>query len=159
MSWAFAGNRPKTAEYEEMVIAYWKTQEEAAPQNAFYQQGEMANEAAPVCIDSGDDVAAARAALPQIKDADPKLYAQQTAFLPYLTGYVALYTGDSTEALRDLSQANQSDAYIQCLIGMAYEKAGDQQRALEIYRKAAAAGTQPAGSVCAPLYSRQTEIG
>jgi Flp pilus assembly protein TadD len=36
------------------VIAYWATRETAEPQNAFYQQGEMANEAARVCIDNGD---------------------------------------------------------------------------------------------------------
>ncbi len=36
-----------------MVIDYWKTREQAEPQNAFYQQGEMANEAARVCIDVG----------------------------------------------------------------------------------------------------------
>jgi tetratricopeptide (TPR) repeat protein len=37
-----------------MVIGYWKTRERDEPQNAFYQQGEMANEAARVCIDAGD---------------------------------------------------------------------------------------------------------
>ena len=35
--------------------------ETAEPQNAFYQQGEMANEAARVCIDAGDLAAAAGA--------------------------------------------------------------------------------------------------
>jgi len=60
MSWAFEGNCKKTAEYEDKVIDYWKTQEAAAPGNAFYQEGEMADEAARVCIDYGDlDTAAA----------------------------------------------------------------------------------------------------
>ena len=59
MSWAFEGNCRKTAEYEQKVIDYWKTQEQANPRNAFYQQGEMADEAARVCIDSGDLDAAA----------------------------------------------------------------------------------------------------
>lgn len=54
MSWAFEGNCNKTVEYEDMVIEYWKTQEKTSPENAFYQQGEMADEAARVCIDSGD---------------------------------------------------------------------------------------------------------
>jgi tetratricopeptide (TPR) repeat protein len=54
MSYAFDGDCPNTAKYEEMVIAYWKTREREEPQNAFYQQGEMANEAARVCIDLGD---------------------------------------------------------------------------------------------------------
>lgn len=60
MSWAFEGNCRKTAEYEQKVIDYWKTQEQANPRNAFYQEGEMADEAARVCIDSGDPDAAAR---------------------------------------------------------------------------------------------------
>lgn len=53
MSWGFEGNCAKTIEYEEQVIAYWKTREADEPQNAHYQQGEMANEAARVCIDAG----------------------------------------------------------------------------------------------------------
>ena len=53
MSYAFAGDCNNAVRYEEMVIAYWKTRESAEPQNAFYQQGEMANEAARVCIDMG----------------------------------------------------------------------------------------------------------
>jgi Flp pilus assembly protein TadD len=54
MSYAFDGDCKNTAKYEQMVIDYWKTQEQTEPQNAFYQEGEMANEAARVCIDSGD---------------------------------------------------------------------------------------------------------
>ena len=54
MSYAFDGDCANTVKYEDMVIAYWKTREQAEPQNAFYQQGEMANEAARVCIDAGD---------------------------------------------------------------------------------------------------------
>ena len=54
MSYAFDGDCANTVRYEEMVIAYWKTREIEEPQNAFYQQGEMANEAARVCIDAGD---------------------------------------------------------------------------------------------------------
>lgn len=54
MSYAFDGDCKNTAKYEEMVIAHWVTREQAEPQNAFYQQGEMANEAARVCIDAGD---------------------------------------------------------------------------------------------------------
>lgn len=54
MSFAFDGDCANTVKLEEQVIAYWKTREAAEPQNAFYQQGEMANEAARVCIDAGD---------------------------------------------------------------------------------------------------------
>ena len=54
LSYGFDGDCVNAVKHEEMVIAYWKTREETEPQNAFYQQGEMANEAARVCIDSGD---------------------------------------------------------------------------------------------------------
>ena len=54
MSYAFDGDCANTIKYEQMVIDYWKTQEQADPQNAFYQEGEMANEGARVCIDAGD---------------------------------------------------------------------------------------------------------
>lgn len=54
MSYAFDGDCANAVKYEEMVIAYWVTREQAEPQNAFYQQGEMANEAARVCIDVGE---------------------------------------------------------------------------------------------------------
>jgi tetratricopeptide (TPR) repeat protein len=58
ISWAFDGDCGNAARYEEMVIAYWKTRETEEPQNAFYQEGEMANEAARLCIDAGQlDVA------------------------------------------------------------------------------------------------------
>jgi tetratricopeptide (TPR) repeat protein len=60
MSYAFDADCANTIKYEEQVIDYWKTREQADPQNAFYQQGEMANEAARVCIDSGDLDAAER---------------------------------------------------------------------------------------------------
>src|SRR4051812_35891717 len=54
MSYAFDGDCKNTGKYEQMVIDYWKTQEKEQPANAFYQEGEMANEAARVCIDNGD---------------------------------------------------------------------------------------------------------
>ena len=53
LSYAYDGNCAKTIELEEQVIAYWVTRREAEPQNAHYQEGEMANEAARVCIDAG----------------------------------------------------------------------------------------------------------
>jgi tetratricopeptide (TPR) repeat protein len=54
MSYGFTGDCASAIKYEEMVIAYWVTREREEPQNAFYQQGEMANEAARVCIDAGN---------------------------------------------------------------------------------------------------------
>jgi tetratricopeptide (TPR) repeat protein len=54
MHYGFQGDCANAIKYEQMVIAFWVTREAAEPQNAFYQQGEMANEAARVCIDAGD---------------------------------------------------------------------------------------------------------
>jgi tetratricopeptide (TPR) repeat protein len=48
MSYAFEGNCNKTVEYEQQVFDYY-----GSVRN-FFQQGEIANEAARVCIDSGD---------------------------------------------------------------------------------------------------------
>lgn len=187
MSFGFEGDCAKAIEHEEMVIAYWKTREAEEPQNAFYQQGEMANEAARVCIDSdaldqaermyrrGAElgnlepeprthprslwtyrtehalarlaarrgnaaeaqryVAAARAAL----DGDPKMAEDQERYFPYLTGYVALYTGDLATAEAELTKAvsmNQTDPFMNTLLAMTYEKQGKVDEAKALYAKA-----------------------
>ncbi len=189
MSYAFDGDCRNVVKYEEMVIAYWKTREAAEPQNAFYQQGEMANEAARVCIDAGDlataekyyrlgselgnkepaprthpkslwdfrlehalarlaarrgdkataaqHVAAARKAL----DSDSAMAAQQERFFPYLTGYVALYTGDLAAAEADLTKAiglrgNERDPFMIALLAMAHDKMGHADVAKPLWQKA-----------------------
>ena len=48
MSYAFEGNCKKTVEYEQQVFDYYGTVKN------FFEQGEIADEAARVCIDSGD---------------------------------------------------------------------------------------------------------
>jgi tetratricopeptide (TPR) repeat protein len=53
MSYGYDGDCAKVIAYEEQVIAYWVTRRAAEPQNAHYQEGEMANEAARVCHDFG----------------------------------------------------------------------------------------------------------
>jgi tetratricopeptide (TPR) repeat protein len=189
MSYAFAGDCANTIRYEQMVIDYWRTQEEADPQNAFYQEGEMADEGARVCVDVGDldtaeewyrrghelglkepeprthpaslwdyrlahalgriaarrgdveearrQIAAARAAL----DGDPEMAAQQERFFPYLTGYVALFTGDLEKAEADLTttvemRGNQNDPFMNTLLAMTWERMGRTDEANELYRKA-----------------------
>ena len=189
MSYGFEGDCANAVKYEEMVIDYWITREADEPQNAFYQEGEMANEGARVCIDIGDldtaermyrrgyelglkepeprthpkslwdyrlahalgriaarrgdkaeaqrQVALARAAL----DGDPAMAEQQERFFPYLTGYVALYTGDLSSAATLFSQmlemrGNQNDPFMTCLLAMTYEQMGRKAEADELYRKA-----------------------
>jgi tetratricopeptide (TPR) repeat protein len=207
MSYAFDGDCRNTGKYEQMVIEYWMTQEKDQPANAFYQEGEMANEAARVCIDAGDldaaetwyrkghdlglkepnisagrkdlwefrtehalarlaarrgnkaeaqkHVAAAKAVLDHLKTADAGLYQQQQVFFPYLTGYVALYTGDYQTALADFQKANVNDAFIQCLIGITYEKLGDQAKAMDWYRKASDVGAHNPPAAFAKPFTRK----
>jgi tetratricopeptide (TPR) repeat protein len=207
MSYAFDGDCRNTVKFEQMVIAYWVTQEQAAPQNAFYQEGEMANEAARVCIDAGDletaeqwyrkgteyglkepepkrnpaslwnfrlehalgRLAARRgnkaeaakhvAAARKVLDGDSAMAGNQERFFPYLTGYVALYTGDFKTAEADFSKmlsmpGNGNDPFMTCLLGMAYEKLGDNANATEQYKKAAAApltGHNPPAAFARPF--------
>lgn len=203
MSWAFEGNCEKTLEYEQKVIDYWATQQAAQPGNAFYQEGEMANEGARVCIDSGDLDAAAkwyrkghdlglrepgisedRKALWEyrLEHAEARIAArrgnrteaerhvtgakaalgkmttsraQQEGFLPYLTGYVALYLGDYNAALTDLLKA-QRDPFTECLLGQTYEKLGQHDKATEQYRVAAAAtGHNPPAAYGIPFAKKK----
>lgn len=74
-------------------------------------------------------VAAAKAILDKGTNPD------QQRFFPYLTGYVALYTGDNQTAITDLGQADQRDPFVLCLLAMAYERVGDTYSAPQYYRK------------------------
>ena len=196
VSHGYDGNCAKAIEYEEMVIAYWVTRREAEPQNAHYQEGEMANEAARVCIDVGalDEaermyrrgtelgnrepeprthpkslwdyrlahalarLAARRgnaaeakrqiAEARRILDSDKTMAADQEQYFPYLVGYVALYTNDLATAESELTKAMAglpNDPFQVVLLGMTYEKKGDQAKATELYQKAfdMATGSNP----------------
>jgi tetratricopeptide (TPR) repeat protein len=74
-------------------------------------------------------VAAAKAALDQANNPD------QLRFYPYLTGYVAYYTGDYKNAVTVLQTADQHDPLNLLLLGEAYEKLGDQQHAKSYYQQ------------------------
>lgn len=193
-SHAFDGECGTAAMYEEWVMAYWRTREAEEPQNAFYQQGEMANEAARICIDAGRlDIAeryyrlgtelglrepeprthprslweyrlahalarlaarrgnAAEAARQvaearRLLDGDPKMAEGQERFFPYLTGYVALYTGDLVRAESDLTRAvaiqgNAGDPFMHALLGMTHERRGDAAKARASFERAYALAT------------------
>jgi tetratricopeptide (TPR) repeat protein len=74
-------------------------------------------------------VAAAKAILDKGDNKD------QARFFPYLTGYVAFYSGDYKTAIADLQQADQKDPFILSLLAQAYEKSGDQSQAMDYYHK------------------------
>lgn len=187
MSYAFQGDCQRAGDYERRVFEYYRTAKD------FYQQGEIADEAARVCIDAAPDNQHASPDLdaserwyklghdtgleePGIKPdrvdlwnfrwehAQARLAArrgeqaaaqkhvaaakaildrgdipQQEQFFPYLEGYVAFYGGDDKTALANFLRSNQSDAFIQCMLGRTYEKLGDKAKAIDYYRKAASA--------------------
>jgi tetratricopeptide (TPR) repeat protein len=196
MSYAFEGNCAKTVEYEQQVFDFY-----GSAKNSF-QQGEIADEAARVCLDSGDLDSASKwyqighdtgLKEPGIKPARQDLWnfrwehaqariaarrgdqvesqkhvatakailnkgaiPEQMQFFPYLKGYVAFYAGDYKAALEGLNQANQNDPFIQCMIGQTYEKLGDQQKALEYYRKALIASAHnPAAAYAVPFAKKK----
>ena len=96
-------------------------------------------------------VAAAR----ELLDKNPEMAKDQEIFYPYLTGYVALYTGDAKTAVADLQKARQDDPFIQVLMAQAYEKLGDRDQATALYRKAAATTAHnPPAAYARPLSVR-----
>jgi len=198
MSYAFQGDCANTVKYEQPVFDYYVSVKDG------YQQGEIADEAARVCIDNGDlntaehwyrigyeaglkqtdippervslwnfrwehaqarlaarrgNLAEARkhaAAAKAVLDKDASMAEAQSVFYPYLTGYIAFYAGDYKAALEDLQKANQTDPFIQCLMGQAYEKTGEAEKARECYLKAAATTAHnPPAAYARPFATRK----
>jgi tetratricopeptide (TPR) repeat protein len=192
VSYAFEGNCGQAIEYEQQVFDFYGNAKN------FSQQGEIANEAARICIDAGDldaaqkwykighdtglkeadikparqdlwnfrwehaqariaarrgeaaeaqkHVAAAKAIL------DKGAIPEQAPFFPYLKGYAAFYAGDYKTAVQQLSDANQNDPFIQCMMGQAYAKLGEKDKATEYYRKALTASSHnPAAAYAVPF--------
>ena len=99
-------------------------------------------------------VAAAKAALEKANNPD------QAAFFPYLTGYVAFYSGDYKSAITELGKANQDDAFILVLLAQAYEKTGDATRAKEYYGKVMASnGHGPTNAFARPVARKKLAGG
>ena len=113
MSYAFSGDCANTVKYEEMVIAYWHTRENDEPQNAFYQQGEMANEAARVCIDVGElDVAERYYLLGSelgLKEPEPKTHPKSLwdYRLAHARARLAARRGKAEDARRHVAEARR----------------------------------------------------
>jgi len=79
--------------------------------------------------EASQHVTEARAALDKAQNPD------QEPYFPYLTGYVAFYTGDYKTAIADLQKASQDDPFVLSLLAQADEKLGDQTKAQELYRQ------------------------
>jgi tetratricopeptide (TPR) repeat protein len=95
-------------------------------------------------------VAAAKTALDKANNPD------QARFFPYLTGYVAFYTGDYKTAVADLQKADQRDPLILLLLGESYEKSGDRSQAMDYYRKVLAINTHnPTNAFARPLAKKK----
>ena len=113
MSYAFDGDCANATKQEDLVIAYWATREAAEPQNAFYQEGEMANEAARVCIDAGAlDIAERYYRLGTelgIKEPDPRTHPASLwqYRLQHALGRLAARRGDAAEAQRHVAEARR----------------------------------------------------
>jgi tetratricopeptide (TPR) repeat protein len=81
----------------------------------------------------------------------------QARFLPYLAGYVAFYRGDYDTALSQLAKADQSDPFIQCMLGDTFQKLGRKEAALLAYRKAAATTSHnPSSAYARPYAARRS---
>jgi Flp pilus assembly protein TadD len=99
--------------FEERVIAYWVTREQAEPQNAFYQEGEMANEAARVCIDQGQfDVAEKlyrRGSELGLREPEPRTHPKSLwdYRLAHALGRLAARRGDAAAAKREVAEARR----------------------------------------------------
>ena len=96
--------------------------------------------------DAQKHVAAAKAVLDRGRIPD------QVRFFPYLTGYVALYTGDYKKAIADLQTADQRDPFVLSLLAQAYEKSGQSAQATDLYRKILAINSHnPTNAFARPL--------
>lgn len=146
MSYAFDADCANAIKYEQMVIDYWRTREGAEPQNAFYQEGEMANEGARVCIDAGDLKTAEQwyrkgfelgMKEPAPRTHPPSLWDFRLA---HALGRIAARRGDRTEAERqiaaarraldsDAAMAKQQERFFPYLVGYVALYTGDLQAA------------------------------
>jgi tetratricopeptide (TPR) repeat protein len=81
---------------------------------------------------------------------------EQARFYPYLVGYVAFYAGDYKTAIANLQKADQSDPLILALLAQAYEKSGEQARAMDYYRKVLASNAHnPTNAFARPLAKKK----
>ena len=64
-----------------------------------------------------------------------KMPEDQQRFYPYLAGYVAYYNGNYQSAIDELKKADQKDPFVLVLLAQAYEKSGNKDEAMKLYRQ------------------------
>lgn len=100
------------------------------------------------------DVAAAKAVLDKGKIPD------QQRFYPYLTGYVAFYAGNYNSAIEELKKADQKDPFILSLLAQAYEKSGNKDEAMKVYRQILTINSHnPTNAFARPLAKKKLGMG
>jgi len=113
-SYGYDANCAKVIELEEQVIAYWVTRREAEPQNAHYQEGEMANEAARICIDHGflDEAERMYRRGSELGNLEPAPRTHPKSLwdyrLAHALGRLAARRGNATEAKRWVAEARRA---------------------------------------------------
>jgi len=99
-------------------------------------------------------VIAAKGALDKLNNPD------QARFYPYITGYVAFYTGDFKTAIADLQKADQHDPLNLVMLAQAYEKSGDAAQAKAYYVKVLELNVHnPTNAFARPLAKKKLEGG
>jgi tetratricopeptide (TPR) repeat protein len=131
-----------------------KTDLTAADKHLWLFRWESAQARIAVRRDNADEakqhVAAAKIALDQAKNPE------QMKFYPYLTGYVAFYTGDYNAAITELQEADQHDPMVLALLGEAYEKFGEPAQAKASYQKVLESNAHnPANAFARPLAKKK----
>ena len=104
--------------------------------------------------DAKQHMASAKTALDHAKNPE------QMKFYPYLTGYVALYTGAPKIAIEALQQADQHDPMVLALLGQAYEKSAYAPLAKGCYEKVLEINSHsPANAYARPLAKKRLSGG
>ncbi len=152
MSFAFEGDCKNTAKYEDLASEYFRTSEDAP--DRFYQQGELADEAARVCIDAGD-LSTAETYYAKGRDAglkQPGIPADRVKLwnfrYEHAMARLAARRGKKAEAEKHVAIAKQlvdsmyelkaqQQGFIPYLTGYVAFYAGDYKKALEDLQRAA----------------------
>lgn len=144
MSYAFDGNCAKTGEYEQKVFDYYVSTKDS------FQQGEIADEAARVCIDTGDLDAAEKwyrighdAGLKELNISDARKDLWEFRW-EHALARLAARRGNFAEADKDVAAAKaaldkdtnpQQEAFFPYLVGYVAFYRGDYKTALDEFQK------------------------